>query len=239
MSRYVKFYPSIIKNIKRQMASSYLDDYETLNYILYRLTKKDNFVIEADVITSLRNIADFDVDDDIYCYLEKESDIVEAVKVRDIMFDILNSKMQSIRGKQVKFNTTKVRALLSNSKNNIIMKTSLYRIEFLTGMELKKYIVKTVVAPIGSLNTVKLLNKKETEDIIYKVARYLSVRFECGYKIDYEASNITVERGQVLQFHWDRGALLLNGKMIVNLLSGTKEIARKIMMEINNKAHKL
>ena len=215
MSRYVKFYPSIIKNIKRQMASSYLDDYETLNYILYRLTKKDNFVIEADVITSLRNIADFDVDDDIYCYLDKESDIVEAVKVRDIMFDILNSKMQSIRGKQVKFNTTKVRALLNNSKNNIIMKTSLYRIEFLTGMELKKYIVKSVVAPIGSLNTVKLLNKKET------------------------ASNITVERGQVLQFHWDRGALLLNGKMIVNLLSGTKEIARKIMMEINNKAHKL
>lgn len=239
MSRYVKFYPSIIKNIKRQMASSYLDDYETLNYILYRLTKKDNFVIEADVITSLRNIAVFDVDDDIYCYLEKESDIVEAVKVRDIMFDILNSKMQSIRGKQVKFNTTKVRALLNNSKNNIIMKTSLYRIELLTGMELKKYIVKTVVAPIGSLNTVKLLNKKETEDVIYKVARYLSVRFECGYKIDYEASNITVERGQVLQFHWDRGALLLNGKMIVNLLSGTKEIARKIMMEINNKAHKL
>lgn len=239
MSRYVKFYPSIIKNIKKQMASSYLDDYETLNYILYRLTKKDNFVIEADVITSLRNIADFDVDDDIYCYLEKESDIVEAVKVRDIMFDILNSKMQSMRGKQAKFNTTKVRALLSNSKNNIIMKTSLYRIEFLTGMELKKYIVKTVVAPIGSLNTVKLLNKKETEDTIYKAARYLSVKFNCGYKIDYEASNITVERGQVLQFHWDRGALLLNGKMIVNLLSGTKEIARKIMMEINNKAHKL
>ena len=73
MSRYVKFYPSIIKNIKRQMASSYSDDYETLNYILYRLTKKDNFVIEVDVITSLRNIADFDVDDDIYCYLEKET----------------------------------------------------------------------------------------------------------------------------------------------------------------------
>ena len=239
MSRYVKFYPSIIKNIKKQMASSYSDDYETLNYILYRLTKKDNFVIEADVITSLRNIADFDVDDDIYCYLEKESDIVEAVKVRDIMFDILNSKMQSIRGKQVKFNTTKVRALLNNSKNNIILKTSLYRIELLTGMDLKKYIVKTVVAPIGSIKTIKLMDKKETQDIIYKVARYLSVKFNCGYKIDYEASNLTVERGQVLQFHWDRGALLLNGKMIANLLSSTNDIARKIMMEINDKTHKL
>lgn len=229
MKRYVKFYPSILKSIRKQMENSYAEEYSTLNYILYRLYKKDNNVIEVNIINELKKIAYFNVDDEIYCYLDKESDIIEAVRVRGIMFEILKSKINSSK-------TRKAWYLLKNTQNNIIMKTTLNRIEFLTGIPLEKYIIDTVIAPVGTVNSAILIDKKEVKDNIYKVARYLSNKHNYGYKIDYETSTLTVETTQrTLTFTWDRGVILLNGKLIANLLDNTKRIGEYIVFEFRKR----
>lgn len=229
MKRYVKFYPSILKSIRKQMENSYAEEYSTLNYILYRLYKKDNNVIEANIINELKKIAYFNVDDEIYCYLDKESDIIEAVRVRGIMFEILKSKINSSK-------TRKAWYLLKNTQNNIIMKTTLNRIEFLTGIPLEKYIIDTVIAPVGTVNSAILIDKKEVKDNIHKVARYLSNKHNYGYKIDYETSTLTVETTQrTLTFTWDRGVILLNGKLIANLLDNTKRIGEHIVFEFRKR----
>ena len=229
MKRYVKFYPSILKSIRKQMENSYAEEYSTLNYILYRLYKKDNNVIEVNIINELKKIAYFNVDDEIYCYLDKESDIIEAVRVRGIMFEILKSKINSSK-------TRKVWYLLKNTQNNIIMKTTLNRIEFLTGIPLEKYIIDTVIAPVGTVNSAILIDKKEVKDNIHKVARYLSNKHNYGYKIDYETSILTVETTQrTLTFTWDRGVILLNGKLIANLLDNTKRIGEYIVFEFRKR----
>nr|DAR79288.1 MAG TPA: hypothetical protein [Caudoviricetes sp.] len=232
MNRYVKYNQKLLEEIEKQLSSSFPIDYETLKYILYRLKKKENHVIEISVIDDLKKISNFDVKRYIICYYEKESDDIEAVKVRRRAIELVNDKVYNAildtkLGIKAPFSIREVINLVNSRNENIFSKKNLYRIELLTGMNLRKHILDTMIVMNGN-TLMRLLSPEEEFNIMHSVARELSNRYNYGYKLNSQDNSLTVEKGNEIVLYWSKGALRYNKKVVANLFESVKDIGKTI-----------
>ena len=232
MDRYVKFQPSLIDKVEAQLSSSFPVDYESLYYILCRLKQKENCVIETSDIEELGKIANFNVKRHIICYYERESEDIEQVKVKRVAIELVEHKLrntiEACQGRaRPPFDVRLVKNLLNSRDDNIFAKSTLYRIELLTGMHLRKHIIDTMII-FNKSNKLKALTNKQECDIMYSVARELSNRFNYGYSLNYNSNTLRVDKDKSLVFYWNKGALYCNKKLIGNLLESVKDISKVI-----------
>ena len=78
-----------------------------------------------------------------------------------------------------------------------------------------------------------MLTDKEECDVMYDIARRLSVKHNVGYKLSYVKKVIDVEKDNVkLELYWDKGCVYHGKHMIANLLIGTNKVVEKIVKYI-------
>lgn len=186
----VKFYPSVMEELEKDISLSG-DDYDTYKYI-YNMMLKDKYIITLDDLSELNKLGDFDLDKHIYCYLHTMSENVELVKFDMGYLDYLEELISETRTKgSNKFNVLQVRRLIGKRQGNHIKKIYFRRIEYLLGMQLDRFIDSVVV--VGTRINVRA-REERNEEIVYAIARRLSVKYGYGYAINFENKTITINK---------------------------------------------
>ena len=116
---------------------------------------------------------------------------------------------------------------LNNKQGKFILMKYLRKIEYLLDIDLKNYIGK--VGLLDNASELKVLSDKEECDIMYDIARRLSVKHNIGYILSYVEKTLEVENGKIkLELYWHKGCVFHGENMIANLLIGTNKVVDKI-----------
>ena len=223
--KYIKFKSGVISQIgtyrKRTKGEERVRLTETLN--VFKQAK--NNVVEKKYFDVLREYDD--VDNFIEYYLNSLEEEKYIVKFRYGLIEYVLAKSN----RQNKLVRRQIFVALDNKVGQYILIKYLRKIEYLLDINLRNYIVKVGILDRGS--EFKVLTDKEECDVMYDIARRLSVKHNVGYKLSYVKKVIEVEKDNVkLELYWDKGCVYHGKYMIANLLIGTNKVVEKIVKYI-------
>lgn len=224
--KYIKFKSGVISQIstyrKRTKGEERVRLTETLN--VFKQAK--NNVVEKKYFDVLREYDD--VDNFIQYYLNSLEEEKYIVKFRYGLIEYVLAKSN----RQNKLVRRQIFVALDNKVGQYILIKYLRKIEYLLDINLRNYIVKVGILDRGS--EFKVLTDKEECDVMYDIARRLSVKHNIGYKLSYvgKVIEIEVEKDVKLKLYWDKCCVYHGKHMIANLLIGTNKVVEKIVKYI-------
>jgi hypothetical protein len=193
-----------------------------LGEALEAFKRAENQIVEEKYFDILREHDEY-ANDFIDYYLNSPEEEQYVVKFRYDMIDYVLRKAN----RQKKSLKEQVVYRLNNKQGSFIMMKYLRKIEHLLDIDLRNYIGK--VGLLDNTYELKVLSDKEECDIMYDIARRLSVKHNIGYILSYVKKTLVVENGKIeLELYWHKGCVFHGKNMIANLLIGTNKVVEKI-----------
>lgn len=218
VSNFVKFTPALITNLEKKLIFSKETRFEEILERL-RYKKRFNKVIPIEDFYVLEEVKGLSPEKYVYCFLDSEDDLNKIVKVKGAFFERVEVLKLNLELKeQAKINTS-----LRERNGYYIPLVYFNRIEFLLDTIFKGYIDEEL--SVRDANMVMGLTDGLKREVIYKVARRLSTKYNYGYKLMYESSSIVLEKGERVVFSWRDTGVFCGGKEICKLYDGIKFIA--------------
>ena len=216
--RYIKFKRAVVNRIEsyrrqtRGEARAALEAFKCA----------ENQIVEEKYFDILREYDEY-ADDFIEYYLNSQKEEKYVVKFKYEMIDYVLGKAN----RQKKSLKEQVVYRLNNKQGKFILMKYLRKIEYLLDIDLRNYIGK--VGLLDNTYELKVLSDKEECDIMYDIARRLSVKHNIGYILSYVEKTLVVENGKIeLELYWHKGCVFHGENMIANLLIGTNKVVDKI-----------
>lgn len=223
--KYIKFKSGVISQIGTYRKRTKGEERVRLTETLKVFKQAKNNVVEKKYFDVLREYDD--VDNFIEYYLNSLEEEKYIVKFRYGLIEYVLAKSN----RQNKLVRRQIFVALDNKVGQYILIKYLRKIEYLLDINLRNYIVKVGILDRGS--EFKVLTDKEECDVMYDIARRLSVKHNVGYKLSYVKKVIEVEKDNVkLELYWDKGCVYHGKHMIANLLIGTNKVVEKIVKYI-------
>ena len=223
--KYIKFKSGVISQIGTYRKRTKGEERVRLTETLKVFKQAKNNVVEKKYFDVLREYDD--VDNFIEYYLNSLEEEKYIVKFRYGLIEYVLAKSN----RQNKLVRRQIFVALDNNVGQYILIKYLRKIEYLLDINLRNYIVKVGILDRGS--EFKVLTDKEECDVMYDIARRLSVKHNVGYKLSYVKKVIEVEKDNVkLELYWDKGCVYHGKHMIANLLIGTNKVVEKIVKYI-------
>jgi hypothetical protein len=195
---------------------------EDLEEVLKVCRRTKNQIVEEKYFDILREYDEY-ADDFIEYYLNSQKEEKYVVKFKYEMIDYVLGKAN----RQKKSLREQVVYILDNKQKKFILMKHLRKIEYLLDIDLRNYIGK--VGLLDNTYELKVLSDKEECDIMYDIARRLSVKHNIGYILSYVEKTLVVENGKIeLELYWHKGCVFHGENMIANLLIGTNKVVEKI-----------
>ncbi|MDU6765792.1 MAG: hypothetical protein E6446_00180 [Gemella haemolysans] len=195
---------------------------EDLEEVLKVCRRTKNQIVEEKYFDILREYDEY-ADDFIEYYLNSQKEEKYVVKFKYEMIDYVLGKAN----RQKKSLREQVVYILDNKQKKFILMKHLRKIEYLLDIDLRNYIGK--VGLLDNTYELKVLSDKEECDIMYDIARRLSVKHNIGYILSYVEKTLEVENGKIkLELYWHKGCVFHGEIMVANLLIGTNKVVEKI-----------
>lgn len=221
--RYIKFKSGVISEIDTYRKRTKGEERVRLTETLAAFKQAKNNVIEEKYFDVLREHDDY-ADNFIDYYLNSREEEKYIVRYRYELIDHVLAKSN----RKNKLVRRQIFVALDNKVGPYILIKYLRKIEYLLDIDLRNYIVKVGILDSGS--EFKVLTEKEECEIMYHIARRLSVKYNIGYMLSYVEKVIEVEKNNVkLELYWDKGCVHHGKHMIANLLIGTNKVVEKIV----------
>lgn len=221
--KYIKFKNGVISRIDTYRKRMKGEERVRLTETLAAFKQAKNNVIEEKYFDVLREHDDY-ADNFIDYYLNSREEEKYIVRYRYELIDHVLAKSN----RQNKLVRRQIFIALDNKVGQFILIKYLRKIEYLLDIDLRNYIVKVGILDSGS--EFKVLTDKEECEIMYDIARRLSVKHNIGYMLSYMEKSIEVEKDNVkLELYWDKGCVYHGKHMIANLLIGTNKVVEKIV----------
>lgn len=220
--RYIKFKRAVVNRIESYRRQTRGEARAALGEALEAFKRAENQIVEEKYFDILREHDEY-ANDFIDYYLNSPEEEQYVVKFRYDMIDYVLRKAN----RQKKSLKEQVVYRLNNKQGSFIMMKYLRKIEHLLDIDLKNYIGK--VGLLGNTYELKVLSDKEECDIMYDIARRLSVKHNIGYILSYVEKTLEVENGKIkLELYWHKGCVFHGEIMVANLLIGTNKVVEKI-----------
>ena len=221
--KYIKFKSGVISRIDTFRKRTKGEERIKLVEALTAFKQAKNNIIEEKYFDVLREHDDY-ADNFIDYYLNSREEEKYIVRYRYELIDHVLAKSN----RQNKLVRRQIFVALDNKVGPYILIKYLRKIEYLLDIDLRNYIVKVGILDRGS--EFKVLTDKEECEIMYDIARRLSVKHNIGYMLSYVEKSIEVEKDNVkLELYWDKGCVYHGKYMIANLLIGTNKVVEKIV----------
>ena len=220
--RYIKFKRAVINRIESYRRQTRGEVRVALGEALEAFKRAENQIVEEKYFDILREHDEY-ANDFIDYYLNTPDEELYIVKFRYDMIDYILRKAN----RQKKSLREQVVYILDNKQKKFILMKHLRKIEYLLDIDLRNYIGK--VGLLDNTYELKVLSDKEECDIMYDIARRLSVKHNIGYILSYVEKTLVVENGKIeLELYWHKGCVFHGENMIANLLIGTNKVVEKI-----------
>lgn len=220
--RYIKFKRTVINRIETYRRQARGETRAALREVLEVFKRAENQIVEEKYFDILREHDEY-ANDFIDYYLNTPDEELYIVKFRYEMIDYILRKAN----RQKKSLKEQVVYRLNNKQGKFILMKYLRKIEYLLDIDLRNYIGK--VGLLDVTTELKVLSDKEECDIMYDIARRLSIKHNIGYILSYVEKTLVVENGKIeLELHWHKGCVFHGENMIANLLIGTNKVVEKI-----------
>lgn len=220
--RYIKFKRGLIFRLEERCKRMKGGKREDLEEVLKVCRRTKNQIVEEKYFDILREYDEY-ADDFIEYYLNSQKEEKYVVKFKYEMIDYVLGKAN----RQKKSLREQVVYILDNKQKKFILMKHLRKIEYLLDIDLRNYIGK--VGLLDNTYELKVLSDKEECDIMYDIARRLSVKHNIGYILSYVEKTLEVENGNIkLELYWHKGCVFHGENMIANLLIGTNKVVEKI-----------
>lgn len=228
---YIHFRPSLIDKLGTELIKPKKRGKTLLRYIIQKLEKAENRVVEKDVVEELNNILPYSIDNYIYCYVEGKNDIIEAVNLDNSFYKHVEEKISYLG------NTSMVKKFYENEivekGKKLVPKKELYRFSILMKEDFRPFIRRTIVY---TNKIEKPLHKDEVKAKIYKIARYLSNEYNRGYKIKYDENTLILESEDkyYLELTYHEDTIYHKKEAVANLKDSFVAISRKLDKKFKN-----
>lgn len=220
--RYIKFKRGLIFRLEERCKRMNGGKREDLEEVLKVCRRTKNQIVEEKYFDILREYDEY-ADDFIEYYLNSQKEEKYVVKFKYEMIDYVLGKAN----RQKKSLREQVVYILDNKQKKFILMKHLRKIEYLLDIDLRNYIGK--VGLLDNTYELKVLSDKEECDIMYDIARRLSVKHNIGYILSYVEKTLEVENGKIkLELYWHKGCVFHGEIMVANLLIGTNKVVEKI-----------
>lgn len=220
--RYIKFKRAVVNRIKSYRRQTRGEARAALREVLEVFKRAENQIVEEKYFDILREHDEY-ANDFIDYYLNSPDEELYIVKFRYEMIDYILRKAN----RQKKSLKEQVVYRLNNKQGKFILMKYLRKIEYLLDIDLRNYIGK--VGLLDATTQLKVLSDKEECDIMYDIARRLSVKHNIGYILSYVEKTLVVENGKIkLELYWHKGCVFHGEIMVANLLIGTNKVVEKI-----------
>lgn len=220
--RYIKFKRGLIFRLEERCKRMKGRKREDLEEVLKVCRRTKNQIVEEKYFDILREYDEY-ADDFIEYYLNSQKEEKYVVKFKYEMIDYVLGKAN----RQKKSLREQVVYILDNKQKKFILMKHLRKIEYLLDIDLRNYIGK--VGLLDNTYELKVLSDKEECDIMYDIARRLSVKHNIGYILSYVEKTLEVENGKIkLELYWHKGCVFHGEIMVANLLIGTNKVVEKI-----------
>lgn len=220
--RYIKFKRGLIFRLEERCKRMKRGKREDLEEVLKVCRRTKNQIVEEKYFDILRKYDEY-ADDFIEYYLNSQKEEKYVVKFKYEMIDYVLGKAN----RQKKSLREQVVYILDNKQKKFILMKHLRKIEYLLDIDLRNYIGK--VGLLDNTYELKVLSDMEECDIMYDIARGLSVKHDIGYMLSYVDKTLVVENGKIkLELYWHKGCVFRGENMIANLLIGTNKVVDKI-----------
>ena len=220
--RYIKFKRAVVNRIESYRRQKRGEARAALGEALEAFKRAENQIVEEKYFDILRENDEY-ANDFIDYYLNSPEEEQYVVKFRYDMIDYVLRKAN----RQKKSLKEQVVYRLNNKQGSFIMMKYLRKIEHLLDIDLRNYIGK--VGLLDNTYELKVLSDKEECDIMYDIARRLSVKHNIGYILSYVEKTLEVENGKIkLELYWHKGCVFHGEIMVANLLIGTNKVVDKI-----------
>lgn len=220
--RYIKFKRAVVNRIESYRRQTRGEARAALREVLEVFKRAENQIVEEKYFDILREHDEY-ANDFIDYYLNSPDEELYIVKFRYEMIDYILCKAN----RQKKSLKEQVVYRLNNKQGKFILMKYLRKIEYLLDIDLRNYIGK--VGLLDATTQLKVLSDKEECDIMYDIARRLSVKHNIGYILSYVEKTLVVENGKIkLELYWHKGCVFHGEIMVANLLIGTNKVVEKI-----------
>lgn len=220
--RYIKFKRAVVNRIESYRRQTRGEARAALGEALEAFKRAENKIVEEKYFDILREHDEY-ANDFIDYYLNTPDEELYIVKFRYDMIDYILRKAN----RQKKSLKEQVVYRLNNKQGRFILMKYLRKIEYLLDIDLRNYIGK--VGLLDTTTQLKVLSDMEECDIMYDIARRLSVKNDIGYMLSYVDKTLVVENGKIkLELYWHKGCVFHGENMIANLLIGTNKVVEKI-----------
>lgn len=220
--RYIKFKRAVVNRIESYRRQTRGEARAALGEALEAFKRAENQMVEEKYFDILREHDEY-ANDFIDYYLNTPDEELYIVKFRYDMIDYILRKAN----RQKKSLKEQVVYRLNNKQGKFILMKYLRKIEYLLDIDLRNYIGK--VGLLDTTTQLKVLSDKEECDIMYDIARRLSVKHNIGYMLSYVEKTLVVENGKIkMELYWHKGCVFHGQNMIANLLIGTNKVVDKI-----------
>lgn len=227
---YVKFYPGLAKAIDERLKHEYLYDEDVkdgLEKILTGFSRKDNCVLNANVLEFFKKVIDFDIEKYIYCMLGGNdlNNLTTYVKLKSTFFDFVDKEKLRLSENDFK----KVETDLTRRQINLLPLLNFRRIEYIIGIQLGEFVEKRYI-PIENIVEELKIGEKEKGEKMYQALRILSTKYNFGYRFCQETKNFFLEKQnkKELEFYYGSGSIYFGKKEICDFYFETSIIAKKI-----------
>lgn len=220
--RYIKFKRAVVNRIESYRRQTRGEARAALGEALEAFKRAENQIVEEKYFDILREYDEY-ANDFIDYYLNSPDEELYIVKFKYDMIDYILRKAN----RQKKSLKEQVVYRLNNKQGKFILMKYLRKIEYLLDIDLRNYIGK--VGLLDTTTQLKVLSDMEECDIMYDIARRLSVKHDIGYMLSYVDKTLVVENGKIkLELYWHKGCVFHGENMIANLLIGTNKVVDKI-----------
>lgn len=220
--RYIKFKRAVVNRIESYRRQTRGEARAALGEALEAFKRAENQIVEEKYFNILREYDEY-ANDFIDYYLNSPDEELYIVKFKYDMIDYILRKAN----RQKKSLKEQVVYRLNNKQGKFILMKYLRKIEYLLDIDLRNYIGK--VGLLDTTTQLKVLSDMEECDIMYDIARRLSVKHDIGYMLSYVDKTLVVENGKIkLELYWHKGCVFRGENMIANLLIGTNKVVDKI-----------
>lgn len=220
--RYIKFKRAVVNRIESYRRQTRGEARAALGEALEAFKRAENQIVEEKYFDILREYDEY-ANDFIDYYLNSPDEELYIVKFKYDMIDYILRKAN----RQKKSLKEQVVYRLNNKQGKFILMKYLRKIEYLLDIDLRNYIGK--VGLLDTTTQLKVLSDMEECDIMYDIARRLSVKDDIGYMLSYVDKTLVVENGKIkLELYWHKGCVFHGENMIANLLIGTNKVVDKI-----------
>lgn len=220
--RYIKFKRAVVNRIESYRRQTRGEARAALGEVLEAFKRAENQIVEEKYFNILREYDEY-ANDFIDYYLNSPDEELYIVKFKYDMIDYILRKAN----RQKKSLKEQVVYRLNNKQGKFILMKYLRKIEYLLDIDLRNYIGK--VGLLDTTTQLKVLSDMEECDIMYDIARRLSVKHDIGYMLSYVDKTLVVENGKIkLELYWHKGCVFRGENMIANLLIGTNKVVDKI-----------